>query len=109
MLWQPRIEASAWGISDGGWGNVVDAHWEVLTTTPNAPTARALVELLQSNGIECQVRSDTTLLGECQPCRVLVESAHAHRARWLMAQSNFSEAELTFLATGNLMCDAAKE
>jgi hypothetical protein len=38
-----------------------------------------------------------------------VEPAQIHRARWLMAQSNFSDAELTFLATGTLMCDAAKE
>ena len=88
---------------------MTDAPWELLTTTPNAPTARFLIESLQADGIACQVRSETTLLGECQPCRVLVEPAQIRRARWLMAQSNFSDAELTFLATGTLMCDAAKE
>jgi hypothetical protein len=39
----------------------------------------------------------------------VVDAALAHRARWVMAQGQFTDEELTFLATGVVSCDAAKE
>jgi len=83
--------------------------WHVLTTAPDLPSAHALVEVLMSQGVTCHVVPDSTLLGQALPCRVLVDSALAHRAAWLMSQAQFSEEELTFLATGVTSCDAAKE
>jgi len=88
---------------------MVDARWELLTTTPNTATARALAESLEADGVACQVRTESTLLGECQPCRLLVDPAQAKKARLLLAQSHFTDQELAFLATGTVMCDAAKE
>jgi hypothetical protein len=80
-----------------------------LTTAPDLPSARALVEVLMAQGITSHVVPDSTLLGEALPCRVVVDSVQAHRAKWVMSQGQFSEEELTFLATGVVSCDAAKE
>jgi hypothetical protein len=49
------------------------------------------------------------LLGQALPCRVLVDSTLAYRAKQIMTQGQFTDEELTFLATGVLSCDAAKE
>jgi hypothetical protein len=83
--------------------------WHVLTTAPDLPSAHALVEVLTAQGITSHVVPDSTLLGQALPCRVLVDSAQAHRAKWIISQAQFSDEELAFLATGMVSCDAAKE
>ena len=85
------------------------ARWKVLTAAPDLPSAHALVEILMAQGIAAHVVPDSTLLGQALPCRVMVDSALLHRAKWLMSQGDFTEEELTFLATGMVSCDAAKE
>jgi hypothetical protein len=60
------------------------------------------VGLLRSEGVPAEVVSDTPILGEVRPCEVRVPHELAHRARWLMAEAQFTDAELTFLATGKL-------
>jgi hypothetical protein len=87
---------------------VIDAAWELLIALPNAPLAHALVELLSAQGVDCKLVSDTTLLGEGRACRVFVGSAQVHRARRLLAQQDFSDEELTLLATGGLTPDEAE-
>jgi hypothetical protein len=86
-----------------------ETKWHVLTTAPNLPSAHALVETLVAQGIASHVAPDSTLLGQAMPCRVMVDAALAHRAKWVMAQGQFTDEELTFLATGVVSCDAAKE
>jgi hypothetical protein len=85
------------------------SRWHVLTTAPDLPSAHALVESLLAQGINSHVVPDSTLLGEAMPCRVVVDSSLAHRAQWVMSQGQFTDEELTFLATGVVSCDAAKE
>ena len=80
--------------------NPVQIKWELLTIVPNAPLAHALVDSLAADGVVTKIVSDTTLLGEARTCRVFVDSTHIHRARWLLAQRNFSDEELVILATG---------
>jgi hypothetical protein len=58
--------------------------------------------LFQAEGVPTEVVSDTLLLGEARRCEIRVPSELAHRARWLMSQAQFTDAELTFLATGKL-------
>ncbi len=78
-------------------------NWVHLTTSPNAPSAQALAQSLLSYGVTCKVRSDdTSLLGEGRMCDVFVDSNQLRRAEWLLEQGRFSDAELTFLATGEL-------
>ena len=83
--------------------------WHVLTTAPDLPSARALVEALMAQGITSHVVPDSTLLGEAMPCRVVVDAAQAHQANWALSQGQFSDDELAFLATGMVSCDAAEE
>jgi hypothetical protein len=84
-------------------------QWQLLTTTPDVPSARALAESLVAQGVPAQVVSESTLMGEALPCRVMVGAALLHRAQWLISQGQFTDEELAFLATGALSCDAAKE
>ena len=86
-----------------------ETKWQLLMTAPNVPAAHALVTLLKGRAIECRVKSDTSLLGEGRPCAVMVEASLLHRAKYVLAEVNFSDEELDFLATGHLSCDAAKE
>jgi hypothetical protein len=83
--------------------------WQVLTTTPDVASAQALVESLMAQGITSRVVPDSTLLGQAFSCRVVIDSALAGRAQRAMTQGQFTDEELTFLATGATSCDAAKE
>jgi hypothetical protein len=83
--------------------------WQVLMTAPNVPAAHALMTLLHDRGVECQLKADTALLGEGRQCAILVEASLLHRAKYVLAEANFTDEELDFLATGQLSCDAAKE
>ena len=56
-----------------------------------------------------KVVSDTTLLGEGRACRVFVDITQIHRARWLQARADFSDEELTFLATRSLAPDEPEQ
>ena len=86
-----------------------ETKWQLLTTAPNIPAAHALETLLKGRGIECRLKSDTALLGEGRECAVMVEVSLLHRAKYVLAEVNFTDEELDFLATGQLSCDAAKE
>ncbi len=88
---------------------VSKTKWHVLTIAPDLPSAHALVANLMAQGITSHVVPDSTLLGQALPCRVVVDATLAHRARWVMEQGKFTDEELTFLATGFVSCDAAKE
>ena len=87
----------------------MQSEWKLLTTAPDLPSAQALVEALTARGVTCRLVPDSTLLGQALPCRVMVESAQRHRADLVMSQGQFTDDELTFLATGVATCDAAKE
>ena len=76
--------------------------WDVVATFSDVPSAQALAGLFRAEGVPVELVSDTSLLGEVRHCEVRVPSALAHRARWLMSQAQFTDAELSFLATGEL-------
>lgn len=84
-------------------------RWHLLTTVPNAPCAHALVQSLRARGIDSKVVSDSTLLGEARACRIMVEEPLAARAHRMLEDGQFTDEELTFLATGEVSCDDAKE
>jgi hypothetical protein len=74
----------------------------VLATFFDSASAQVVLTLLLSEGIPAEVRSDTPLLGEGRRCEVVVPTELARKARWVLAQADFSEAELTYYATGEL-------
>ena len=88
---------------------MIDAKWQLLTTAPNMPAARAVAGLLEDHGVKCQLKADTSLLGEGRQCAIMVEASLLHRGKYVLAEASFTDAELDFLATGQLSCDAAKE
>ena len=73
-----------------------------MATFSDVPSAQALATLFRAEGVPVEVVSDTSLLGEARCCEIRVPSELAHRARWLMSQAQFTDAELNFLATGEL-------
>ncbi len=77
-------------------------EWQVIASSSDVPSGQALVAHLAENGVPACVRADTVLLGQALACDVFVPSDLAHRARWILAQSQISDAELSFLATGVL-------
>lgn len=77
-------------------------HWVHLTSLPDAPAAKMLVDALIGYGVPARMESQPALLGEVRNCDVLVDSSLLHRARWFLAQGEISDAELNFLATGSL-------
>jgi hypothetical protein len=52
--------------------------------------------------VPCRVASNETLPGLATEFAVLVPVELLHRAQWILQQTNFSEEELTYLATGEL-------
>jgi hypothetical protein len=75
--------------------------WQFLTTEPNTPSAQAMLSWLADHGVTAKVVSDTSLLGQFQLCLVFVDARQARRVHWLLAQRNFSDEELTVLATAS--------
>ena len=58
--------------------------------------------VLDSEGVPARVESSKLVAGiESRYC-VLVPSSLVHRARWVLADSDLTDAELDYLATGKL-------
>lgn len=58
--------------------------------------------VLDSEGVPARVESSKLVAGiESQHC-VLVPASLAHRANWVLADSDLTDAELDYLATGKL-------
>ena len=76
--------------------------WDVVATFSDVPSAHAMVVLFREEGVPAEVVSDTSLLGEARRCELRVPAELVRRARWVMSQAQFTDAESTFLATGEL-------
>lgn len=74
--------------------------WKLLTTLSDVPSALVFAQALQSERVDVRVVSDANVLGQAAPCRIYVDGAQLHRARWAMAQRSFSDEELTCLSIG---------
>ena len=77
------------------------AHWEIFARFPNFWEGHVLAGLLRSEDVPAQVLSLSPLF-DSGFSAVLVPRELVHRARWVLAWPPPSEAELTFLATGEL-------
>ena len=75
--------------------------WELFKTVDDRGTAEMLAELFKSNGIPTRIDYGALETG-MDGVRIFVSSELAHRARWLLADQEFSDEELTYLATGKL-------
>jgi len=75
-----------------------EAAWSLLTTLADVPSAQSLAGLLTAEGLTVRVSSDAGVLGQAAPARVYVAAQQLHRARYLLAQRQFSDEELAALA-----------
>jgi hypothetical protein len=76
--------------------------WKLLTTLSDVPSALVFAQALECDHVGVRVVSDANVLGQAAPCRIYVDGAHLHRARWAMAQRSFSDEELTRLSIGEI-------
>jgi hypothetical protein len=79
-----------------------DLAWEVVATLPDVASAHVLATMIRGEGVPAMVVTDSSLLGEARRSDVRVPPGLARRAHWLMSQAQFTDAELMFLATGEL-------
>jgi hypothetical protein len=77
-------------------------EWCVLETYPSATAAEADAGYLRSERVAARVQLMSDLPGQSGGAQLMVDANLAHRARWLLKLGTVSEAELEYLATGNL-------
>jgi len=79
-----------------------DDEWQPFLSFADRGSAQAFVALLESADVPTWLRAGALVAGVETNFCLLVPRKLAHRARWVLADSDFSEAELRYLATGEL-------
>jgi hypothetical protein len=77
-------------------------EWCVLETYPSASAAEADAGYLRSEMVAARVQVVSDIPGQSRGAQLMVDANLAHRARWLLKLGTVTEAELEYLATGNL-------
>jgi hypothetical protein len=60
------------------------------------------VTLFNNEGLPAELILGSPLFGNANGCEIRVPKELVHRARWILSQAQFSDAELTYLATGEM-------
>lgn len=77
-------------------------EWQPFEIFSDRGSAEALVAVLGSEGVPARVESSGLVAGIEARYRVLVPSSLVHRARWVLADSDLTDSELDYVATGKL-------
>ena len=80
-----------------------------IAAYPDAASAEVVAGLLRSEGVPVNVASDEPMPGLIQGFRLMVPAEMLHRARWVVANADFTDEELAFLATDRLDSDGSAE
>jgi hypothetical protein len=80
----------------------LELEWQVVASLSDVPSAQILAQRLIFEGVPARVMSDANLLGEGRNCEVQVPSPLVHRAKLVLAESQFTDEELNYFATGEL-------
>ena len=83
--------------------------WLEFASYADLASAEAVAGLLRSEAVPVQVSSDEPIPGLVKNVRLMVPSELLHRAKWIVSQTQLSDAELDFLATGKLGADDDQE
>jgi hypothetical protein len=81
--------------------NLTEIEWEVFARYPNYIAAQIVAGLFESDGLPSIVEAWMAFPG-VGSATVWVPKPLMHRARWITALATFTDAELVFLATGEL-------
>lgn len=73
-----------------------------VATTDEQVSAEALAGMLKAEGVPAVVRIISPVPGIIEEVQIHVPASLAHRARWLINSSKVTDAELNFVATGEL-------
>ena len=84
-------------------------EWVCVISVADTVSATAMVTRLESEGVPARIEKGTQLLGEGQLCAIVVPPRFERRAVSILADGQFTEDELAFLATGFSSCEDAKE
>ena len=76
--------------------------WEAFKEFKDIGSAQVVSQYLESEGVPAHVQESGLDSGVIASYLVFVSAELAHRARWVLAQSDFTESELGYLATGKL-------
>ena len=83
---------------------IQERGWECFAVYHDELAAEVIAGYLRCN--DCPAQIDGRAGAALEPCvRVIVPGELLHRARWLWAQADLTEAELQYLATGELPGD----
>jgi len=86
-----------------------DSSWKSLATVFDTLSAQVLVERLNGEGVPTRLKTDSSLFGAARRCEILVPAELLNRAQWLLSSAQFSDTELSYLATGELSSDRTEE
>jgi hypothetical protein len=78
----------------------MSGKWITVAVVSDTLSAQAIYERLTTDGVTARVVSETELLGTARLCRVQVPQESEHRAKRVLADAPFTDAELDELATG---------
>lgn len=77
-------------------------EWQPILVFESRGTADAVATILESEDVPTQVYAGRLALGLDADFALAVPVSLVHRARWVLKASEFDDAELTYLATGEL-------
>jgi hypothetical protein len=85
------------------------SSWQLLVTVFDTLSAQVLVDRLNGEGVPTRLQTDSPLFGVARSCEILVPAELLHRALRLLSSGQFSDAELSYLATGEPGSDRTEE
>jgi hypothetical protein len=74
--------------------------WCIFGEFDSRATAEVIRGLLEAESVDCAIDPARLELGIPAKFRLSVPRSKLHRARWIIGQSDLSERELEFVATG---------
>ena len=76
--------------------------WEYFRGYADQGSAKVVSNHLELEGVPTMTEERGPLSGDAPEYWIIVPSALAHRARWILAQLPFEDSELVYLATKKL-------
>jgi len=86
--------------ADGGW-----REWQRFSRYRSNLDAHIVAGLLENEGVPTIIESVGVSVDANSPCMLWVPKELSHRARWILAWPPPTDAELIFLATGELVAE----
>ena len=77
-------------------------EWEPFLGFASRASADVVAIILESEEVPILIEASHLVAGIESDFVIFVPAHLAHRARWVLAQSDFTESELNYLATGEL-------